>query len=120
MLPYSFLLPAVLRHYTIQGLLATLASRVWALKQAKETQQSLRLSSSCEWNSFAICPGRKQHFDPNEWQMATIRSERDYWKGVVYDTCVHACMFVCPFRMVCSDLSLKDLLQDLFLRPLNK
>lgn len=122
----TFSLPAILPHCTIQSLLATLANPASALKRPKETQRSLRPFSSCEWNSFAICPGRKQHFDLNEWQMATIRSERDYWEGVVYGKCLRVCVHVCEhesvylfgiFRRVCSDPSLKGSLQDLFMGP---
>lgn len=85
-------LPSILLQYTIQRLLATLASPAWSLKQPTETQQSPRPSSSCEWNSFTICPGRKQHFDLNEWQMAAIRREGDYWEGVVYGTSTGVCV----------------------------
>ena len=43
-----FLLPTFLLHYTVMSLLATLAGPAQALRQPKETQQSLRLFSSCE------------------------------------------------------------------------
>lgn len=40
--------------------------------------------SSCDWNSFAICQlfqkkkKKDQHFDLNEYKMASIKSKTDY------------------------------------------